>query len=358
MTIAYFIASPTWGGGEQYVFDLARHMKEEFGVCPYFLFPPCSDATMVARFEGIGVCKVFPYASKKWRFMPYAGRKLAEVLDAWNIDILHINSRQAYFQAVWAKRCTNRPFRLIATQHLVRQAKNRFIWRWIYRQIDTLVCVSQCIRQEYLKPLKDDVFPDVRVVHHSVPITKADVRERKEQTPPHILFHGRICREKGIQPLFEALARITNLPFRMIFAGNIDNRDKALWNQLYASSPVRDKIEHVGFCTDMHRLLGECQIGISPSIVREAGPLVMFEQMAYGMAVVTSDNGSQPEIIQHNENGLLCPPNNPHALAEALRRLLTDTAFRQRLGKQAQHDFFASHTYNQFLKEMYQIYCS
>lgn len=358
MRIVYIIASSTWGGGEQYVFDLARHLKEAEGVCPYFLFPPDSDWTMIKRFEEVGECKLFEYATKKWRFVPYAGRKLAALMDAWQADILHINSRQAYFQAVWAKRCAHQPFRLIATQHLVRQAKSGFLWQWIYRQIDMLVCVSQCICEEYLRPLKKGVFRDVRVVHHSVPISEEDVRWRKEQTTTQMLFHGRICREKGIEPLFKTLDLLADLSFRMVFAGNIDKRDQALWDTLYASSAVRDRIEYVGFCPDMHALLGECQIGISPSIVREAGPLVMFEQMAFGMAVVTSDNGSQPEIIQHEINGLLCPPNNPQVLADMLRRLLTDRKLRERLGKQAQHDFFTLHTYKQFLSEMFNLYCS
>ena len=357
MRIVYIIASPTWGGGEQYVFDLTRHMQAGHGVQPFFLFPPHSSEAMIARFEQIGECRIFPYASKLWRFMPLAGKRLAQLMDEWQADILHINSRQTYFTAVTAKRYTRRPFRLIATQHLVRAAKNSPLWRWIYRRIDTLECVSECVHRVYLAPFDGEkVFPDVRVIYNSVPVSQEEAVQPKPDTLPTLLFHGRICREKGIEPLFEALAMMADLPFRMIFAGNIGKKDQDLWDRLMAKTPMKDKIEYIGFTPDMHSLLSRCHIGVSPSIVREAGPLAMIEHMAYGLAVVTSNNGSQPELIHDGENGLLCPSNDVQALAAALRRVLTDNELRNRLGKQAQHDFFEHHTYDQFVQEMFNIY--
>ena len=356
INIAYFIASPTWGGGEQYVFDLACHMKAQYNVCPYFIFPPQSDPSMTARFEQIGECVIFPYVGKGWRFLPYAGRQLEKILYQWHIDILHINSRQTYFTAVWAKRCARQPFRLIATQHLVRPAKNGFMWRWVYKQVDTLTCVSQFVRRVYLQKLDAHTFPDVRVIHNSAPIRMSDAAHTKQSPMTHILYHGRICKEKGIEPLFKALDLIADLPFTITFSGNIEQRNRDSWDHLLASSLVRDKIRYVGFNSDMRHLLSECHIGVSPSIVREAGPLSMIEQMAFGLAVVTSNNGSQPEFIRNGENGMLCPPDDPQALAAILRRLLTDSGLTHRLGQQAQSDFFAAHSYDQFIQKMYHLY--
>ena len=357
MTIAYFIASPTWRGGEQYIYNLARHMKERYEVNPFFLFPSHSDAKMIERFAEIGPCHIFAYANKLWRFLPYSGRRLARILDQYSTDIVHINSRQTYFVAAFAKHFVRHPFRLIATQHLVRQAKTGIFWEWAYRQIDILSCVSDCVCRTYLKALGNrTTFSRVQIVHNSAPIYKEDIRCPKPTPCTHILYHGRICREKGIVPLFKALSLIADLPFRITFAGNIDKRDKKLWKQLLASSSIKDNIEYIGFCTDMSDLLNTCHIGISPSIVREAGPLSIIEHMAYGLAVVTSNNGAQPEIIQNEVNGILCPSNDPQAIATALRRLLTDFELTNRIGKQSQKDFFAQHTYDTFIKDMYQLY--
>ena len=358
MTIAYYIASPTWGGGEQYVFDLARHMKALYNVQPFFLFPAHSDADMMARFAQIGEAAVFPYAGKIWRFSPFAGRQLAKLLDAHHTDILHINSRHIYFLAAWAKRHANHPFRLIATQHLARPAKNGALWRWIYRQIDDLICVSQLVRETYLRPLKEKTcFKEVQVIYNSVPVRREEVQGPKPAfTTPQLLFHGRICREKGIEPLMKALSKVNDLPFRMTFAGKIAEQDRELWDRLLSSSPARDKISYIGFCEDMRSVMRTCHIGLSPSLAREAGSLSLIEDMAMGLAIITSSSGSQPEIIRHGQNGLLCPPNDPQALADALRTLLTNPSMTQRLGQQAQNDFFAHHTYDAFLNTMYHLY--
>ena len=358
MTIAYYIASPTWGGGEQYAFDLAHHMKTHYDVQPFFLFPAHSDPEMITRFARIGEAAVFPYAGKVWRFSPFAGRKLANILDAHHTDILHINSRQIYFLAAWAKRHAKHPFRLVATQHLARSAKSGALWRWIYRQIDVLICVSQLVRETYLRPLKEDgCFKDVQVIYNSIPVSQEEVREQKPTfTTPQLLFHGRICREKGIEPLMQALSKVSDLPFRMTFAGKIAEQDKALWDRLLSSSPVRDKINYIGFCNDIRSLMRTCHIGLSPSLAREAGSLSLMEDMSTGLAIITSSSGSQPEIIRHRQNGLLCPPNDPQALADALRTLLTNPNLTQRLGQQAQSDFFAQYAYDDFLKKMYHLY--
>lgn len=357
MTITYIIASPTWGGGEQYVFDLARHMKQQFGVQTCFLFPPHSDEKMIARFETIGQCSIFRYATKLKRFLPSSGYQLAKQLDAWQTDILHINSRQTYFSAVWAKRFAHHPFRVVATQHLVRRAKKSLLWNWAYRHIDVLNCVSYCVKETYLQSLDPkNSFPKVFVVHNSVPIKKEDVSSPKPNGIPHILYQGRICREKGIEPLFGALSMIADLNFKMTFCGNIEPRFQSKWDTLLASSPAKDKINYIGFNSNMHQLLNQCHIGISPSIVREAGPLAMIENMAAGLAVITSDNGAQPEIIRNEENGILCPPNNPQDLANALRTLIKDVDLVNRLGKKAQKDFFEYYSYDRFIQEMYNIY--
>ncbi len=358
MTIAYYIASPTWGGGEQYVFDLARSMKAQYNVQPFFLLPAHSDADMISRFSQIGETEVFPYAGKIWRFSPFAGRQLAKLLDARHTDILHINSRHIYFLASWGKRHTSHPLRLIATQHLARSAKSGALWRWIYRQIDVLICVSQLVRETYLHPLQGDTcFKDVQVIYNSVPVRREEATAQKpDATLPRLLFHGRICREKGIEPLFRALSQVKDLPFRITFAGNIAAEDEALWERLLSTSPVRDRIEYIGFREDIRSLMRTCDIGVSPSLAREAGSLSLMDDMSMGLAIITSSSGSQPEIIRHGHNGLLCPPNDPQALADALRSLLTDPELMKRMGQQAQKDFFAHYTYEAFLESMYHLY--
>jgi glycosyltransferase involved in cell wall biosynthesis len=66
--------------------------------------------------------------------------------------------------------------------------------------------------------------------------------------------------------------------------------------------------------------------------------LKLFEAMAAGRPLVASDLPSIGEVLTHDVNALLVPPNDPKALASAIRRLSTDRELRARLAQQAGSD--------------------
>jgi glycosyltransferase involved in cell wall biosynthesis len=67
-------------------------------------------------------------------------------------------------------------------------------------------------------------------------------------------------------------------------------------------------------------------------------PLKLYEYMAAGLPIVASDLPSLREVLRHDENALLVPPDEPAALADSLGRLLTDAALGERLRRQAHAD--------------------
>lgn len=68
-------------------------------------------------------------------------------------------------------------------------------------------------------------------------------------------------------------------------------------------------------------------------------PLSILEGMAVGKPIVSTSVGGIPEVIRHEENGLLVNPNDPAQLAVSLNRLLADGSLRQKLGRAAQADY-------------------
>ena len=71
---------------------------------------------------------------------------------------------------------------------------------------------------------------------------------------------------------------------------------------------------------------------------------MLLEVMAKGVPVVASEVGGIPDLITHNHNGLLVPPRNPQALAEAIKVLLDDNQLRSRVACGAFH-FAQEHTH-------------
>jgi len=94
---------------------------------------------------------------------------------------------------------------------------------------------------------------------------------------------------------------------------------------------VAEHVRFEGFCEDVPRLLGELDLLVLPSLWEGFG-LVLLEAMAAGRPVVASAVGPIPEVVADGETGLLVPPEDPAALADAIVRVLLDADLAARLG--------------------------
>jgi glycosyltransferase involved in cell wall biosynthesis len=94
-------------------------------------------------------------------------------------------------------------------------------------------------------------------------------------------------------------------------------------------------------------LLEGCEIFVLPSRSEPFG-IVIIEAMACARPVVATAVGGIPEIVEQEKTGILVEPNNPPALAEGLRRVLTDNALQRSLAENAyasvMERFCSSHT--------------
>jgi glycosyltransferase involved in cell wall biosynthesis len=91
---------------------------------------------------------------------------------------------------------------------------------------------------------------------------------------------------------------------------------------------------------EVAEILGGADLAVCPSVLtaqgdREGIPVALMEAMATGLAVVASDISGIPELVDDGETGLLVPPGDPRALADAIERLHDDPALRARLGDAA-----------------------
>jgi glycosyltransferase involved in cell wall biosynthesis len=102
-----------------------------------------------------------------------------------------------------------------------------------------------------------------------------------------------------------------------------------------------------GYRPDAADILGEADICVIPSVWQDAFSLAVLEAMARGRAVIATQVGGIPELVEHEVTGLLVPSADEHALAEALARLLRDPAEIARLGEAARrraHERFSLET--------------
>ncbi len=81
-------------------------------------------------------------------------------------------------------------------------------------------------------------------------------------------------------------------------------------------------------------------------------PLKVYESMAAGLPVVASETGQLAQLLHHGENGILYPPGDVSALAEALKQLLQVPSLRSQLGETARKQVLANHSWGAIVSQI------
>lgn len=190
------------------------------------------------------------------------------------------------------------------------------------------------------------VFPEVRekivVVHNSVArslIAEASVTASLGLNSQVVLFLGNLIRRKGVDVVVSAWAELVRNghapgPWKVVIAGAGAELNALL--ALAQELQVRDRIEFIGSVhrSDLPNLLAKASIMVVPSRAEPFG-LVAAEGQLFGRAVIASDVGGLREVVRDGVTGLLVPPDNPSALANALALLVSDPGRRRDLGHAA-----------------------
>lgn len=177
---------------------------------------------------------------------------------------------------------------------------------------------------EIVENRKIVVLPDAISVPDFVP---------KEYGQHKILFLGRICREKGILELFQAISQLLEkYPDIKVFLGGIWE-DEELQREM---EKLPGTVEWLGWLQGEKKKewLSACDIFVLPSYF-EGQSVAILEAMAARCAVVASDTGGIPQMIRDGKTGILVRPKDSDSLQKGLDRALSDAAFCRSLGENA-----------------------
>jgi len=152
-----------------------------------------------------------------------------------------------------------------------------------------------------------------------------------------LLFVGRFSQEKGLRYLLEALPTVVaRFPqVRAVLVGT-DEPDDGEFHQLARRLGVAEHVTFGGVVPReaLPRMYAEADLLVAPSLA-EGHPLAPVEALASGTPVVGSDIPGLNETVSDGVNGLLVPPRDPAALADAICRVLGDAALLDRLSRAA-----------------------
>ena len=161
------------------------------------------------------------------------------------------------------------------------------------------------------------------------------------------LFVGRLVERKGLDDLFAALPGLPRC-VRLVVAGP---GDAGRWRERAGSRGVADRVSFLGPVDEetLPRLYRAADTFAGPSRERLAADdvegfgIVFLEAAASGLAVLSTRSGGIPEAVEDGVGGILVPPAEPQALAEAWLAISGDAELRRRLGEGGRRGRAAAH---------------
>jgi glycosyltransferase involved in cell wall biosynthesis len=244
------------------------------------------------------------------------------------------------------------PYSSAAQRLFYRLIENRYDG-WSIREADAVVCVSRYTQRQVERTygkrdtvlvfdgIDTDVFvPTPGLVRRDDGLPASNARIR-------LLFIGNNTRRKG----FDLLPRIMDLlpsDYLLYFNGGF---------QRTGHIPPHPRMVSIG-SPDRAALVAayqSCDILLFPSRLEGFG-IAPAEALACGRPVVTTNAAALPEVVDHGQNGFLCPRNDVAAYAARVRELGEDAALRRRFGEHGRAKVVGSFGYHQLAGGLIAVY--
>ena len=340
--ILHFLTSNVRAGAEEHALSLLANSRQ-FGIEPYLAAPPALLASMDRELTQACVERVPIEFSSVFDFV--TGARLGRILRRERIDILHCHLFIASFFGAG-------PARMAGTRGVIETCHGPENWRigkplrggfWIDRQVgrmvDKYIAVSPAaarhlIERKRVPQSKIQVIRNGRDLDRYAPRGMDESnrirRELGVAGEPAILVPARLADQKGHRYLIEAIARL--LPrwpqLTLLLAGE-GPLEAALRDQC-ARCGINGQARFLGYREDIPELLAAADLVVLPSLY-EGLPLAAIEALAAGRPIVATAVDGTPEVVIDGKTGLLVPPADSAALADAIERLLADSALAANL---------------------------
>jgi len=263
---------------------------------------------------------------------------LAHLIRRQRVDIVHSNVMRASFYAALAATLAGRP--LVWHVRDIHPPSERGYTRLMCRQARRVIAISQAVAAMLPCPDKVTVVYNGLDLEEYPPDLDGDAARAELGLPsgaPVAGIVGRLQPWKGQERFLRAAALvIQHLPeARFLVVGGAIFGNGAAYEarlrQLAADLGLGERAIFTGHREDLPPLLAALDVLVHCSDAEPFGR-VLIEGMAARRPVVACADGAVPEIVRHDETGLLVPPGDEQALAAAIVELLSHPERRQRMG--------------------------
>jgi len=332
------------GGLELYMANISRYLKER----GHRVIAVASVGSYIAdRIGQSGL--ILNEMDPKVRYLDViTALRLAAVIRKYQIEIIHVHQSADLSTAILAAKFARRGRTFFTQQMESRRRKKDPFHRWIYRNLDGLIAITQriAIQARQYTPIADRKIHqlyygiDLRKFFPSQ-ILRESWREHYgiQSNEVAIGMVGRLEHGKGQHIFLRAAAKVQkklpDLKFVIIGAETVGQTGyEAYLKSLVRELQIKHKVIFTGFVENVHELNNMLDV-IVLATKKETFGLSLIEAMAVGAVPIGTNAGGVPEIIEHNKNGFLVPPEDADELAKAMFKLAGDPGKRERFARAA-----------------------
>lgn len=339
--ILFVATSTTVGGAEKTLFSLATALDpRRLTVAGVVSLKPAGDyarrlAERGVKIESLGAARAA---------LPSDAKRLSAIIARERPDIVHAIMYQAIQLARMAKPRSAVPFKLVSSPRVNYRSRSPWtllVDRWLKERDDLLISECDASRRVLIERLGYRPQKVITIRNGVDPIgrppsedDRRGKRSRLGLDGEGILIGavGRLDRQKGFATLIEAMSLLKSPPLRCAIIG--DGPERPRLEALIRRRRLERSVRLLGERYDVQSWMSALDLYCLPSLW-EGLPNSLLEAMALGLPVVASSVDGVPEAVASGADGLLVPPDDPAALAAALRSLAGDPARRAALGAAA-----------------------
>jgi glycosyltransferase involved in cell wall biosynthesis len=243
----------------------------------------------------------------------------------------------------------------------------KYLIKRVLSSADVIISPSEYYISEsrFLGEYRDKivVVPNgINIEDFDVPYSKEECRKRigLPINGNIILFVGTLTPAKGPDVLIKAMPRIIKeiSDTKLVFVGS--GRIEKTLEMLSRKLGINEHVKFAGFVGDTLKKASyyrAADIFVLPSIEPESFGIVNLEAMACGIPIVASKIGGIPDVVKDRKNGLLVPPKDSEALADAIIYLLENKDVREKIGKNARKKV-GGYSWEKIAEETEKVYLS
>lgn len=345
MITLHLCFSEGWGGLEMASLQWARLLGEQ----PHQSFSITSRNSPLAQRLRQANMHCLELPNRRY-FSPVTSWRIRQFVINNHIDAVFLQSMKDLWLV--APALIGLPTQLVgfAQMWLQNIDKNDFGHRLIYKRLNHLVTLTPTQGAQYLKcipfpPEKSFVLPNaVDSTKYSPEFKNQDLRKEFGAGESDILIGlvGRLDPQKGQLELIKAFAqaRLKNEQLKLVLVGDVTEGAGSDYKNLLQNEVEKNNLtKHVhfaGFRSNIPEIMASLDIFCLCSY-QEAFGFVVVEAMMSGTAVIATNSGGVPDILQSNRYGYLIPPKEIDPLVKALLELSQSADKRKELGDRARN---------------------